>query len=382
MVVIALLTGFTGLRGCATVPVSRVDDVQLVRVSNAVPGEWYAGDLHSHSLASDGDSPVETVIARAEERGLDFLSLSDHDTSMDGTLRQWHDPEYRSERMVLLHGVEWTSGNGHANVFSARPFEYDDLWRANRETDIDAAIRSAREQAAVFSVNHPSGRARQWTYPFTNSDGAFVADTMEVWNGPFNFPNRNRRTVRVIWDDLLATGIRVNAIGGSDSHQTAGIQSRVNLYGAPTTWVYATGRSGESIVEAIRSGHVSLSYQPYGDRLELLADSDGDGKFEAMMGDVIPAGSRTTFAVAVMGPFRKENGLGRGPRYQCIVFKNGEVHRRIQLQSWRGEGVMFTDTPSAGDYYRAELRGAPAVGILQRPVLGRTLALTNPIYVR
>ena len=79
---------------------------------------WYKGDLHCHSTHSDGDSSVADVIRSAEERGLDFFVITDHDGSMRGVPTHWHDPDYRSERMILLYGVEWTTTMGHANVWS------------------------------------------------------------------------------------------------------------------------------------------------------------------------------------------------------------------------------------------------------------------------
>jgi len=64
-----------------------------------------------------------------------------------------------------------------------------------------------------------------------------------------------------------------------------------------------------------------------------------------------------------------------------VIYRNGEVPARVRLE--RDGGVCaFTDTPQVVAYYRAELRGRPEVGLLQRLIYGRTLALTNPIYVR
>src|SRR5215216_4234548 len=46
----------------------------------AAPG-WYRGDLHCHTLHSDGDSwPADMLIAAAEA-GLDFLGVTDHNTT-------------------------------------------------------------------------------------------------------------------------------------------------------------------------------------------------------------------------------------------------------------------------------------------------------------
>lgn len=368
--------------GCASVPIQRTGDVELVRTNSEVPGAWYAGDLHCHSTHSDGDSAVETVMARAEEQGLDFFVITDHDTDMRGVPTHWNDEDYRSDRMVLLYGVEWTSKRGHGNVISTKPFDYNELWTANRDLDGAAAVAAARGRDALFSINHPICDCCAWEYGLESDEGIYLADTLEVWNGPFNYPNDNKETVYELWDGMLSRGLRVNAVGGSDNHRLTGLESRFNPHGSPTTWVYAADRSAEAIMAGIRSGRVAITYQAFGDRLELLADSDGNGRFEAMMGDEIPPGRETTFGVAVMGPGGSGAVIGAGRRYTCVVYKNGEVFRRLSLRSGRSEGAVFTDTPLAGDYYRAVLRGSPKLGLLRRLVLGRTLALTNPIYVR
>ena len=43
----------------------------------------YIVDLHTHSTASDGQYASEEVVRQANERGLEVLALTDHDT-MDG----------------------------------------------------------------------------------------------------------------------------------------------------------------------------------------------------------------------------------------------------------------------------------------------------------
>src|SRR5687768_4516500 len=79
-------------------------------------GRWYAGDLHAHSQHSDGDSPVADIVQRAEDVGLDFFVITDHDSSMNGQTPHWFDPDYRSDQLILLYGIEWTTRVGHANV--------------------------------------------------------------------------------------------------------------------------------------------------------------------------------------------------------------------------------------------------------------------------
>ena len=115
---------------------SLVDNTDIFLVMNEflgpdsqtpLQGTWLKGDLHSHSLHSDGDSPVAAVLHSVESKGLDFFALTEHDGNMfekdnfeDVWPTHWDDPDYDSDQTVLLYGVEWTSGMGHANVWSSR----------------------------------------------------------------------------------------------------------------------------------------------------------------------------------------------------------------------------------------------------------------------
>lgn len=49
------------------------------------PGpRWYKGNLHTHSLWSDGDDFPEHIALWYRERGYDFLAISDHNTAQTG----------------------------------------------------------------------------------------------------------------------------------------------------------------------------------------------------------------------------------------------------------------------------------------------------------
>src|SRR4029077_11032378 len=47
------------------------------------PFKWYKGNIHTHTLWSDGDDYPEMVALWYKARGYDFLSFSDHNTIMD-----------------------------------------------------------------------------------------------------------------------------------------------------------------------------------------------------------------------------------------------------------------------------------------------------------
>lgn len=337
-------------------------------------GEWYRGDLHCHSTYSDGDSSVSEVIAAAEKRGLDFFVITDHDTGMEGKPTHWFDPEYRSDLMILLYGVEWTSERGHANVWALAPFDYTDLWKANQSLNAEAAVRAAHRQGALFSINHPTAyHCCPWEY-----EAAEAVDFVEIWNAPYRLPNKSHLATKVFWQTLLEQR-RVPGVGGSDCYRLTGMLYRINPHGNPTTWIFSEEPTAEAIFAGLKAGHVSISCCPEGIRLELSADADGGGIFEALPGDAAAEpGSPLTLRVRIA------DGGGDGDRSRksrrIVIYRNDEILYRIRLGG-DADSFTFTDDPSSRCYYRAELRGRPDVGPLRRLLYGRTLALTNPIYV-
>jgi hypothetical protein len=45
---------------------------------NKSAARWYKGNLHTHTLWSDGDAPPEVIVSWYKDHGYDFLTLSDH----------------------------------------------------------------------------------------------------------------------------------------------------------------------------------------------------------------------------------------------------------------------------------------------------------------
>lgn len=58
-------------------------------------------DLHSHTNCSDGVLSPHELIARAVEKGVDALSITDHDT-----LEAYRDLEHWSDKISLIPGIE------------------------------------------------------------------------------------------------------------------------------------------------------------------------------------------------------------------------------------------------------------------------------------
>ena len=378
--------------------------------SQTESGKWYKGDLHAHSIHSDGDSLVVDVIANAESLGLDFFALTDHDTSMSGNPAHWLDPDYHSEEMVLLYGVEWTSSLGHASILASAPFSYHELWIANRENDAQGAIQIAHDQGALFSINHPVAIfTRSWEYPLYDD-----IDSVEVWNSMYRFPNLNEWAVHHFWDDLLKSGRRIPAIGGSDTHHLVDWQSSLFGHGNPTTWVYAAERTAEGILAGIKAGQVTISYAPFAVRLDFTADADGDGMYETLVGDIVhhQPGQMISFKVQICSSLEsggtmdgesfalditsiidEENSYKNLeqllPLFLCLkgdncnslyalsIFKNGRIFKVILLS--RLNAFTFEDIPedSLPTYYRAELHGVTQEALLYPLLYGNKIAIND-----
>lgn len=67
------------------------------------PGQWYKGNLHSHTTNSDGHLTPAQAVALFRQYGYSFLCLSEHDYYTD--LRA----ELDREDFILLPGVEASS---------------------------------------------------------------------------------------------------------------------------------------------------------------------------------------------------------------------------------------------------------------------------------
>lgn len=221
-------------------------------------GGWVRGELHCHTIHSDGESTPAAVIQMARERGLDFLAITDHNSlSCQQELAKLENPG-----ILLIRGIEVTTFKGHFNVWGIG--DWVDF-RVLRPEDMAAAIRFAVERGAVTTCNHPMPFGPMWDY--TDVEGYHC---IEVWNGPWHLGNQMSLN---FWTERLAQGKRFVAIGGSDYHrQVDPTEPLPRAVGRPTVWVkLETEPSAAAILSAIRRGHVSLSDEPDGPFLDLRA---------------------------------------------------------------------------------------------------------------
>ena len=218
---------------------------------------WLAGDLHAHTVHSDGELSVPELAVLAVERGLDFLAVTDHNTVS-------HHAELaaaaRRYGITLLPGQEVTTDGGHAGALG-------EVGWVDFRREPDDWLDATEARGGLLSVNHPFAGPVSWTYPMRRRP-----PLVEVWH--WSWLDKRWTTPFAWWLAWDATAIPV---GGSDWHR-AGNDAPP---GQPTTWVECAGTEPGDVLDGLRAGRVAISAERDGPVLlrqdgELVAvDADG-----------------------------------------------------------------------------------------------------------
>lgn len=216
---------------------------------------WLAGDLHAHTVHSDGVLTIDEVAALGASRGLDFLAVTDHNT----TSHHLHLSAAGDRAgIMLIPGQEVTTDTGHANCFG-------DVGWIDFRHDSDAWVSDAEARGGLLSINHPLAGDCAWRRPLTRKP-----PLAEIWHSSWALWPQWEEPLNW-WRDW---GYDVIAVGGSDWHRPGSDAAP----GAPTTWVEC---EDADVLGGLRAGRTTISAQPAGPVLvpvdgELLAiDAEG-----------------------------------------------------------------------------------------------------------
>lgn len=298
---------------------------------------WYKGELHCHTVHSDGDTTVEDVIRMAEGLGLDFLAITDHNNRS-----QLVELATANTSLTLIPGYEVTTYYGHWNIWGSA--DWIDF-RVQTAADMQRAMDTAVAQGYVVSCNHPRPYGPDWA--FGEVEGYA---TVEIWNGPWELLNDH---CLAFWDKRLQAGKRLVAVGGSDFHFSKFAHDA--KLAQPTTYIYcAETPTAAQLLKGLRAGHAFISESPTGPRLELRMGS-------AIMGDQWDGAGEARCVVTVLD--------GAGCEVQLCTAAG--VAARFPV---RTDADQFTYVVSDADarYVRAQIYDL---------VNQRYRAFTNPIYV-
>ena len=184
------------------------------------PSQEARVDLHCHTRASfDGVAEPEALVARAAERGLTHMAITDHET-IEGALRALRALATAAPGIHVLIGSEVNTPQGDLIfVFLERALP--------RGLSARDAIEAGREQGALVGIPHPFDPTRR-SLLLDPANEALVdlVDWIEASNGRVGLAAVNDRAA------VLATRRRLPGIGASDAH---------TLLEIGTVWTTMTG---------------------------------------------------------------------------------------------------------------------------------------------
>ena len=347
---------------------------------NATPlsseSRWYRGDFHAHSAHSDGNCaskagkrvpcPLHKSIDAAAARGLDFVTMSEHNATSHHAVMVELQPYYDS--LLLVPGRELTTFFGHANMFG--PTEFVDFRVGSKSVPtVNAMLGRVKALGGLVAVNHPTAPSGEicmgcgWTAAGT--DWSRV-QAIEVVNGglvaAFYGAVETPLSGIPFWEALLNKGHRLTAIGGSDNHD---IERDANKIGWPSTVVFAPELSVAALLDAVRSGKAFVDIDGSRDRLVELSAKSGSESAEMGSELIAAAQSNIEFTVRVAGVADGRIEVIRDGRPVVVG-----IEQPIRgADETRGFKLVLADKAS---WVRVNVRAAD----------GRLLIVGNPIYLR
>jgi DNA polymerase (family 10) len=221
----------------------------LVRV------EDLRGDLHSHTLASDGTASIEEMAAAARDSGYSYLAITDHSASM-GFGADLSPQVLRAQveriRSMSVDGVQLLAGS-EVNILPDGSLDYDDDVLASLDWVIASVHSSFRmgsdamterivravEHPLVDAIGHLSGRKIERRAPYSFDVEAVLeacvrTGTMLEINASPDRRDVNEVTARA----AAAAGIPI--VINCDAHRVGGFEvARYGVATARRAWLTA-----------------------------------------------------------------------------------------------------------------------------------------------
>jgi DNA polymerase (family 10) len=218
------------------------------------------GDLHSHTIASDGHNTIEEMAIAARERGYEYLAITDHSASHG--FGNAVSPEQLRRQIELvrevnarIEGLQLLAGS-EVNILPDGSLDYEDELLGEldwviasvhtsfgmNEEEMTERMIAAIEHPLVDAIGHPTGRLIERREPYAiDLDAVFAAAARAGTMLEIN-ANPDRR-------DLSDVHARAAALAGarividSDAHRTGTL--------ANMRWGVATARRAWLTTERI-----------------------------------------------------------------------------------------------------------------------------------
>jgi hypothetical protein len=366
-----------------------IDDVRLTQLYDGPSKGMYLGDLHQHTLNSDGKQEVDEVLMSNINRGLYFGYLSDHNSAAG--LPEWvqgnrfvagYDVFGNAINFLALRAVEITTDYGHfQSIGVGNVFEQADINSLKGDdpvTEITDMVRETIRSGALAQINHPFAVS---VLGFNYWEIIDEFDTIEIWNGLYQTNRNENLEAKLKWFDII-NGYIVGenkflpATGGSDNHNIEGTYNsaykdtstaeglykdqylRRGVYtGMPATCVLIDGAfTEENIMNALKNGN---SFITNGPMIEAKIGSSSYGETYHLVG--------ASSIVIDLDVFSRD-------QIETInIYKNGVIVKTISIED---DSMYYSN--------QVQIEGLSDNDWIVIEVLGvETLyAITNPIFIK
>lgn len=347
-------------------------------------------NLHMHTRYSDGFGTHRDIVQAALCVGLDAIVITDHNVWVDGFEGYYQD---RERKVLLLVGEEIhdqarNPQKNHLLVFGVKR-ELATL-AGTPQLLLDAVNRAGGLSFLAHIVDPAAPAVGQEDISWVDWDVKGYTG-IELWNGFSEFKTRLKTKLHAIyyaysprrvargplpealqkWDQLLAEGHHVVAIGGSDAHALPGKLGPLRQTVFPYEFHFRSinthllltqplsgdaERDSTQVMEALRQGHAFIGYDLPAPTRGFRFSAQGMQQ-NAWMGDELSVRHGVTFQIRL--PMRAE----------CNLLKDGQV-----IKTWTDREICTHITTQPG-VYRVEV-------YINYLGLRRGWIFSNPIYVK
>jgi CubicO group peptidase (beta-lactamase class C family) len=179
---------------------------------------WFKGNTHSHTNASDGDSPLAEVVQVYRDMKYDFLVVTDHlgVTPTDGVVPSGGPP------LLLIPGQEVTDQLTRATQLHVTAMNLKNRLLPAGGTSIPEILQkdidAIHAAGAIAIVNHPN---YTWAVTADHLKALNGLKFFELYNGhpqcnPFG--GGGSPSVEEIWDAVLSSGKLLYGVASDDMH--------------------------------------------------------------------------------------------------------------------------------------------------------------------
>ncbi len=268
-------------------------------------GTWYKGNLHMHTLRSDGHLSPEDAIALYEKAGYDFIALTDH----------WTQGECKTaNHLLVLSGCEWDTGDMiEYPVFHIVGVGMENQVLLNHSSSLppQRIIDAINEAKGIAILAHPA-----WSV--TNPSDVVALNGLcgaEIYNSISGLPWNGQRSDSSLYFDIWASQEKfIRCMAADDSHFYNGEQTRSFIM------VNAKELTSESIKGSIKDGNF---YATQGPLFQAIRMSDDVVEVECSSVETIVFYSNTVWC--------EDRVVEGGADYASYRIKPTDKYVRIEL---------------------------------------------------